>query len=229
MRLKSIAFIDIEVEPNSGKILDMGGIKTDGSSFHSSSIADFRQFFQGAEFICGHNIINHDLKYLRKAGVTLEYGDHDILDTLFLSPLLFPAKPYHALVKDDKLQTQEINNPLNDSIKAKDLFFDEVAAFQRLDSELKQILALLLQTTGEFGGLFKYLGIDERPADVERLIAKRFHGKICERADLSTIIEDYPIELAYCLALINTGHQYSINPPWITKNYPNVKRTMHLL
>ena len=76
-----------------------------------------------------HNIINHDLKYLRKAGVTLEYGDHDILDTLFLSPLLFPAKPYHALVKDDKLQTQEINNPLNDSIKAKDLFFDEVAAF----------------------------------------------------------------------------------------------------
>ena len=229
MRLKSIAFIDIEVEPNSGKILDMGGIKTDGSSFHSSSIADFRQFFQGAEFICGHNIINHDLKYLRKAGVTLEYGDHDILDTLFLSPLLFPAKPYHALVKDDKLQTQEINNPLNDSIKAKDLFFDEVAAFQRLDSELKQILALLLQTTGEFGGLFKYLGIDERPADVERLIAKRFHGKICERADLSTIIEDYPIELAYCLALINTGHQYSITPPWVTKNYPNVKRTMHLL
>lgn len=229
MRLKPIAFIDTEVEPNSGKILDIGGIKTDGSSFHSSSIADFRHFLQGAAFLCGHNIINHDLKYLRKAGVASEYKDVDILDTLFLSPLLFPAKPYHALVKDDKIQTEELNNPLNDSIKARDLFFDEVSAFQRLDSELKQILALLLQATGEFGGFFKYLGFDGSPAEVERLIGKRFHGKICERADLSLIIKDYPIELAYCLALINTGHQYSITPPWVTKNYPNVKRTMHLL
>jgi ATP-dependent DNA helicase RecQ len=28
-----------------------------------------------------------------------------IIDILFLSPLLFPTKPYHRLLKDDKLQT----------------------------------------------------------------------------------------------------------------------------
>ncbi len=227
--MKSIAFIDAEIDPNSRKILDIGAIKTDGSSFHSGSIAEFRQFLQGAEFICGHNIINHDLKYIGQAGVKLEYNDSDILDTLFLSPLLFPAKPYHALLKDDKLQTEELNNPLNDSIKARDLFFDEVSSFQRLDSELKQILALLLQTTREFKGFFNYIGFDGLQDDVERLIGKRFQGKICEGADLSLIIDNYPIELAYCLALINTNHQYSITPPWVTKNFSSVKRVMHLL
>ena len=51
------------------------------------------------------------------------------IDTLSLSPLLFPSKPYHALVKDDKLQVDELNNPLNDAIKARDLFFDELKLF----------------------------------------------------------------------------------------------------
>jgi len=45
---------------------------------------------------------------------------------LFLSPLLFPEKPYHRLLKDDKLQPEELNNPVNDSKKAEELFYDEV-------------------------------------------------------------------------------------------------------
>ncbi len=48
--------------------------------------------------------------------------DLNVIDTLFFSPLLFPAKPYHSLLKDDKLQTEEMNNPLNDAIKAKRSF-----------------------------------------------------------------------------------------------------------
>jgi ATP-dependent DNA helicase RecQ len=127
---KSIAFIDTEIEPNSRKILDIGGIKDDGQSFHSNSISNFIAFLRGTEFICGHNIFNHDLKYIQKAITDAGVSSTNIIDTLFLSPLLFPSKPYHALLKDDKLQTEQINNPLNDSIKAKDLFFDEVAAFQ---------------------------------------------------------------------------------------------------
>ena len=51
---------------------------------------------------------------------------------------------YHALLKDDKLQTEDINNPLNDSKKAMDLFFNEVTAFQLTDNRLKQIFYALL-------------------------------------------------------------------------------------
>ena len=40
--------------------------------------------------------------------------------------ILFPARPYHHLLKDDKLQTESLSNPLNDSIKAQELFLSEV-------------------------------------------------------------------------------------------------------
>ena len=53
----------------------------------------------------------------------------NIIDTLYLSPLLFPKTAIIALVKDEKVQTEELNESFNDSIKAKDLFFDEINAF----------------------------------------------------------------------------------------------------
>lgn len=227
--MRSIAFIDTEVDPENKKIKDIGGIKTDGSSFHSGSFPGFGQFLQGTEFICGHNIIHHDLKYLEKDGMALEFDESNTIDTLYFSPLLFPAKPYHALVKDDKLQIDELNNPLNDSIKARDLFFDEVLAFKRLDNDLQEIYAQLLQTTQEFGAFFKFLNYDVQQNQLEELIGKRFYGKICEQADLPQIIQQNPVEMAYCLALINTDLRYSITPPWVTKNFPEVKRVMHVL
>ena len=142
--MNSIAFVDTEIESRSRTILDIGSVKGDGNTFHSSSINDFTTFLRGTEFICGHNIFNHDLKYIQKAVNDAGINPSNIIDTLFLSPLLFPTRPYHALLKDDKLQTEDTNNPLNDSIKAKDLFFDEVAAFQQMHEALKQILYLLL-------------------------------------------------------------------------------------
>ena len=142
--MDSIAFIDTEIEPKSSKIIDIGGIRDNGSQFHSNSIIDFIDFLNGTQFVCGHNIFNHDLKYIQKAVVDAGINPVNIIDTLFLSPLLFPTKPYHALLKDDKLQTEDTNNPLNDSIKAKDLFYDEMAAFGQAGETLKQILYLLL-------------------------------------------------------------------------------------
>jgi len=142
--MNSIAFIDTEVEPKSRKILDIGGVGFNGSQFHSNSITDFIDFLRGTQFVCGHNIFNHDLKYIENAIVDAGINPTNIIDTLFLSPLLFPSKPYHALLKDDKLQTEDTNNPLIDSIKAKDLLYDEIAAFDQIDNTLKQILFLLL-------------------------------------------------------------------------------------
>ncbi|HKZ65232.1 MAG TPA: hypothetical protein VJ111_02695, partial [Chitinophagaceae bacterium] len=125
--MTSIAFIDTEIEPKSRKILDIGGIKDDGSSFHSNLFADFVTFLKGIQFICGHNIFNHDLKYIQKAVTNAGINPSNIIDTLFLSPLLFPTKPYHPLDKDYKLQFEDSNSPLNDSIITKDLLFDEIS------------------------------------------------------------------------------------------------------
>ena len=145
MNINSITFIDVEIEPNSGNIIDVGSVKGDGSSFHSNSVAAFIEYLHGTQYICGHNILNHDLKYIQDAINAAGLNHVHFIDTLFLSPLMFPARPYHSLLKDDKLQTEDANNPLNDSIKAKDLFFDEVTAFQQTDDTLKQIFYYLLK------------------------------------------------------------------------------------
>lgn len=192
-------------------------------------MVDFSKFLYGAEYVCGHNIFNHDLKYIRNALIDAGLDDPNIIDTLFLSPLLFPAKPYHKLLKDDKLQTEDTNNPLNDSIKAKDLFFDEIAAFQQADAGLKQIYYQLLRDQKEFCSFFHFLGYQADTINIEQVIHEKFHSHICADSDLAKIIVDYPIELSYCLALINTDNRYSITPPWVLKSYPAVERIMFLL
>jgi ATP-dependent DNA helicase RecQ len=231
--MKSIAFIDTEIEPKSGKILDIGSVKGGGSSFHKSSVAEFIQFVKGTQYICGHNILNHDIKFIGKALGEAGVSSLNFIDTLYLSPLLFPTRPYHKLVKDDKLQTEETNNPLNDSIKAKDLLNDEIAAFHQADEVLRQIFYLLLNDKKEFGAFFRFIGYSCEWRDLDKLIRQKFDNQICDRVDLKKIISEHPIELAYGLSLIDSfiHHKeiHSITPPWVLKNYREVERIMFLL
>lgn len=118
---------------------------------------------------------------------------------------------------------------MNDSIKAKDLFFDEVTTFQRLDNNLKQILYSLLKDKLEFSGFFYFIEYHENEINIEQAIREKFYSKICEQANLQKIIVENPIELSYCLALINANNRYSITPPWVLKNYPAVEQIMFLL
>ncbi|WP_423129967.1 RecQ family ATP-dependent DNA helicase [Gaoshiqia sp. Z1-71] len=228
--MNSIAFVDTEIEPKSQKILDIGSVKGDGSSFHKPSVAEFIRFLSGTPFICGHNILNHDVKYIGKALTEAGVNPGNIIDTLFLSPLLFPAKPYHALLKDDKLQTDDTNNPLNDAIKARDLFYDEIAAFKQTDETLKQIFYLLLNDKREFGSFFRFIAYTGEGRSLDKLIRQTFENEICAQADLSKIISGQPTELAYCLSLINAFiHNrkiHSVTPPWVLKNYPGVEQIM---
>lgn len=227
--MKPITFIDTEIEPKNKKILDIGSVKGDGSTFHSNSVADFTAFLRGSEYLCGHNILNHDLKYLENTLHAAGLNTVRIIDTLYLSPLLFPNRPYHALLKDDKLQTEDTNNPLNDSIKARDLFFDEVTSFQQADSTLKVIYHMLLKGKKEFSAFFQIIGYQGNSLFLEKLIREKFQRKICAKADLARIIDKYPVELAYCLALLDANDRYSITPPWVLKNYPTTERIMFLL
>ncbi|TPG38231.1 RecQ family ATP-dependent DNA helicase [Flavobacterium pectinovorum] len=228
-----ITFIDTEIEPTKGKILDIGAIKENGNQFHRASLGDFVQFLKGDDYVCGHNILNHDIKYIGNAIYDAGINPSNIIDTLHLSPLLFPTNPYHALLKDDKLHTEETNNPLNDSIKARHLFNSEVAAFWQMDETLKEIFSLLLSPTKEFGAFFRFVNYSRINTETDAQIRLKFRDEICEKSDLTKIIAEHPIELAYCLSLINSfiTHKsvHSITPAWVLKNYPEVERILVLL
>ena len=226
--MKNLVFIDTEVDVKTKKVLDIGCVTDKGEQLHTNSFSEFLKLINGIHYICGHNILKHDLPYLKKY-TKYEFSNVGAIDTLYLSPLLFPARPYHALLKDDKLQTDELNNPLNDAIKAKDLFYDELSVFNGLDEEFKQLLYSLLGDRIEFASFFLFAGYSSSTFDVRTLIQKRFSNQICYSVNLDKLISENPIELAYCLALINTNSRYSITPPWVIKNYPDVERVMYLL
>lgn len=230
--MSRIVFVDTEVSTESGKVCDYGAVNAENEKLHTKSENEFSDFIRkgifpfGDRFICGHNIIAHDLKYIEEA--VDRSGIKYIIDTLYLSPLLFPSKPYHALLKDDKLRTDELNNPLNDSIKAMQLFYDEVNAFNALDDDMKNIFCSLLYERKEFYGFFVYL--KRKPnGNAAELIRKAFNGKICSNCDVNSIIKNDPVELAYCLALITAEDVHSVIPRWVHIHYPAVDNVMRLL
>ena len=230
-----IAFFDTEVNPQTKKVADYGVVREDGAVLHTHSKTDFDAFISMCDTLCGHNIINHDLKY------TALRGNPTIVDTLFLSPLLFPKRPYHHLVKDDKLQVDELNNPVNDSMKARDLLNDEVAAWNQLSTDRKEIYYQLLKNTPEFDGFFEFIHytssnqqsllgrIFRVQTNWTQLILREFEGKVCSHADFDMLVKQYPIELAYCLAVIGADDIFSITPAWVLRNFPQVVNVMNLL
>lgn len=224
--MAKIAFIDLEID-GKGRILDIGGVKN-GLSFHSARIPEFAGFVSDCGCLCGHNIIGHDIKYL-KPFLRKEYI---LIDTLYLSPLLFPQKPYHKLLKDDKILTEELNNPLNDSLKAQSLYEDEVRAFNALDKNFQQLYYDLLSEDSHFSGFFKSIEYvpSRKPfffrkstADIFREL---FKGKICEHSNVESFVRDHKVECAYAAALISTDDRNSITPAWILHNYPSVENVI---
>ncbi len=226
-----IAFFDLEVNPDGKQIVDIGSVLSDESTFHKNDPHAFKAFIEHSDFLCGHNIIAHDLVYLQQYFGTPSWGLDKAIDTLLFSPLLFPRIPYHHLVKDEKLQSDERNNPLSDSQKAKHLFFDEVAAFQKLDDAFREILYRLLSGQKGFVPFFQYLnyGPSGETLALDVIIQKRFQGKICSQSDLTGFIQDSPVALAYALALLNSNDRFSITPHWVLRNHPDVERLMFQL
>lgn len=69
-------------------------------------------------------------------------------------------------MKDDKLVSEQMNNPVNDCEKARDLLMDEMAQWNSLSDEKRILFASLLKDKREFEGFFKMVGatvVDDRP------------------------------------------------------------------
>ena len=219
------AVVDVEVGLKDHKIHDIGALKHDDTTFHKTSKEELFVFLNDINYICGHNIIHHDAKYLF-ANDTCHWI---LVDTLYISPLLFPERPYHRLVKDDKLICEQMNNPVNDCKKAKDLLLDEIACWNLLSKKKRVLFASLLKDKKEFEGFLSMVSAEYIHEGIPKLIKELYAGKICQHADLDMLINQYPCGLAYALALIDTTDYRSITPGWVLYNYPEVEFIVKLL
>ena len=241
VRSRNIAFVDTEVGLKDHKIHDIGALRDDGATFHQASQTALNQFLQEGkvDYICGHNLIHHDARYLQLNGI--------LIDTLYLSPLLFPKRPYHHLVKDDKLLSEQMNNPVNDCEKAKELLMDEIAAWNQLSERKRKVFTLLLQHEEEFRGFLMYVEAidtddtisddtilnhaisDHVILDVSEFILSEYKNHICAHADIPALAAQSPCGLAYALALIGTDDYQSVTPGWVLHNYPEVEHFIYVL
>lgn len=227
--MSNLLFIDLEVNPDTKKILDVGACTLDGKSLHEKQVQKLLPFLEDARFLAGHNFLKHDLPYLQRALPSVDWQHFQIIDTLLLSALLFPKRPYHRLVKDDKLLLEELNNPYHDAFKASELWKEELLAFKQLDNDLQQIWSALLMKTPEFSGFFQFLNFKKQEDKASNLIRKYFKDKICTTAPLEQMIQIDPIALAYTLALIAVDDSESLTPSWVLFQYPEADRFMSLL
>ena len=130
----------------------------------NKAFADLKEFAAGSDYYCGHNIIAFDSRFI-EAG--MKPADEEIIrskiktlnadssnryiDTLTISPVIFPEYPVHRLDKDYKNTNagddDTENDPLLDSYNCARLFGYEVERFLAMlddDPDLTNTLVKLI-------------------------------------------------------------------------------------
>ena len=174
-----------------------------------------------SEYICGHNIIAHDIPVLKKRFGDQVFLNKKYLDTLLWSPIVFANKPYHKLVKGYKIvNEEEKSNPLSDAKLAKKLLIEICTQFEGLQKELKHALFSLLASNEQYNGLFKLLGfVSEESFDLASLL----HNKICDDVIVVDLIREDPVAFAYVLSLLMAADADSVCAPWVVKHRPKAQ------
>ncbi|MFR3188359.1 MAG: hypothetical protein ACLTOV_10725 [Phocaeicola sp.] len=144
--------------------------------------------------------------------------------------MLFPERPYHRLLKDDKIISEQINNPVNDCKKARDLLLDEIASWNSLPPQKQMLFASLLKGQKEFEGFLQLVQATYLTESISQCIKKLYKGKICQQTELDLIIQRYPCGLAYALAANrHLADCHSITPGWVLYHYPEVENIIKWL
>ncbi|KAA3437671.1 RecQ family ATP-dependent DNA helicase [Rufibacter hautae] len=230
--MEHIAFFDLEVSTSPKQRIQSIGVWLKGNSWHGTSINDFEKFQEDSQFLCGHNILAHDLPYLTSAGASISLLEKPVIDTLYLSPLFFPDRPYHRLIKDYRLVSDYFNNPVEDSKIAADLLEDCILAYYSLPPTLKKILYNLLCREKAFSAFFNLLEESMPEVVIDSLednIKSFFYNRICSTVSLYPLIHEQRVPLAYALVLLNAPDQGSIIPPWLLHRFPEIVNVLQLL
>jgi ATP-dependent DNA helicase RecQ len=196
---------------------------------------------QGAGFLLGHNLAEHDLPILRQRYPDLALHALPVIDTLWLSPLAFPQNPYHSLVKDYKLIRDSRSDPLKDAQLSFRLFRDQFAAFQQRHGESPAELACLhfllaAVPRADYDRLFRVIRGASRPdvSEMRGLVRSLVGGRVCATRLARLLDEDLPqpelhLPLAYVLAWLRVAGGNSVLPPWVSHRHAQVRSVIREL
>ena len=256
----AVLVIDLEINPQTQQIIQIGALRPDLAQHYESpklhqqqdlqvALAQLESLAQGAEYVMGHNILEHDLPYLRRLAPSLTLHGCKVIDTLRLSPLAFPQNPYHRLIKNHKLIASALNSPLADCQACWQLFADQCTAFAKLRQTAAQEFAVYRHL---FGAL-PY--VDSRqtvvmetslpmPADalkqavLQMLTDEEPPGEKSLRVCMTRLAQlraqdltnpALHIPLAYALAWLKVSGGNSVLAPWVRHQFPDTARLIYEL
>lgn len=202
-----IAFLDLEVSTQTRKIQNIG-VLLDEFACEQVSVQNLKELFtsQKPDFICGHNFIEFDKLHLSNSSFNVFVQTVPIIDTLYLSLLLFPDKATHRLekpYKHDIHRESPANSPLQDCKNTKNLFIYLNECFEKLPQNLQDIFTLLLKGNAHFKGYFSYrdlLGANAQNQSLSHLIKAEFGLEDFTRFVES---EEGRLDFAFALSFIN--------------------------
>ncbi len=223
--MQNILFLDIETNPKS-KSVDYGAV-FNGQELHERHTAKLEQWIKAATYICGHNILNHDIPELKR-----KLGEHifehkKYIDTLLWSPILFVKRPNHKLTKGYRIvNSSEVNNPLSDCKLTETYLIKELNRFNALSSAEKSIYYALLKDESRFNTFFELAGFNASKV-IETSINQLLSEAMCSTIDLDNYAKHSPIELAYVFTLLKLGDKDAVLPPWVRHEYPVAEQILN--
>jgi hypothetical protein len=167
-----ILFLDLEVDIATQKVKEIGLVQ--GERYYKGrDQSKIREFAQGAKWICGHNLLGHDLPMLKRMGLADRLNRLEPIDTLLLSPLLRPDLKRHKLAKDYLVNDLSKADPLYDAELARDLLYDLGDLWQGLPHNIREGFRSILGQQVGFRGFFEWLSWEKGavPSTVQEPLA----------------------------------------------------------
>ncbi|MCA9571358.1 MAG: hypothetical protein KC656_26140, partial [Myxococcales bacterium] len=96
------------------------------------------------DILVGHNLQRFDRPAIAERRPSSPLLDLPTLDSLVLSVLAFPSRPYHRLTKDDRLVRDALPDPLSDVRASQRVLEDAVGALAALPHAETDVLASLI-------------------------------------------------------------------------------------
>jgi ATP-dependent DNA helicase RecQ len=204
-------------------------------------LAEFDAFAREARFVLGHNILNHDLPRLRNIAPSLQLFNKPAIDTLFLSPLAYPANPYHRLIKNYQIVRDSINDPVQDAMLAGKVFAEQWDALvQQFEANADAVLLYraFLSSDANLIGTAEAMACMGIPLltgeDVLETFSWFARKHCCVSAVDHLLLQladgQAPLSpLAYVTAWLSVADSNSVLPPWVRHQFPQIPAILHQL
>ncbi len=197
-----------------------------GNRFDSAH-AELVQWLQPNDIWVGHNVHQFDRPAIAQRKSDSPLLNLPTIDTLALSVLAFPQRPYHRLAKNDKLVRDSKPNPLSD-VRASNVVFDDavkVFGTELAPTEVATLAWLWANVTASpdarlgTAQMFAYLGWPASPPPVN--LRDVWSDRACRNSpSLRPSRIDMPLLLLSAWLRVADRYDGSVLPAWVRRSWP---------